>query len=94
MQTETLQLPTVKIGFNFGQPVLEDTPINGATIERYLCGLRYPVGKAEILHQADANSAPENIMAFFVNRLPMRHFRSASDISFTVFMSSYFFGQD
>ena len=38
--------------------------------------------------------APDNVMAFFVNRLPMRQFRSASDITFAVFVSSYMFGQD
>ncbi len=68
--------------------------LNSTTLENYLKGLLYPASKRGVLHQAESLGAPENVMAFFVNRLPQRQFRSASDISFTVFTSSYFFGQD
>ena len=82
---------------SFGSPALalpEKPRIDSTTLAHYLHGLRYPVNKRDILNQAESMGAPDNVMAFFVNRLPMRQFRSASDISFTVFVSSYMFGQD
>jgi len=89
-----LQPAVIKEKNSWAQSLLQEPKINSATIECYLRGLQYPVGKPAILQQAEVNGAPENVMAFFVNRLPTRRFRSASDVSFTVFMSSYFFGQD
>jgi len=68
--------------------------MNSVTLEHYLKGLNFPSGKREIISNAEVNGAPENIMAFFINRLPARLFRSASDVSFTVFTSSFLFGQD
>ncbi len=68
--------------------------MNSVTLEHYLGGLAFPTGKREIVNHAETMGAPENIMAFFVNRLPTREFRSSKDVSFTVFASSYFFGQD
>ncbi|XUX00922.1 MAG: DUF2795 domain-containing protein [Dehalogenimonas sp.] len=63
-------------------------------VEHYLVGISFPAGKHDIVATAAINGAPENILAFFINRLPVRIFRSVGDVSFTVFASSYFFGQD
>ncbi|WP_225973741.1 DUF2795 domain-containing protein [Dehalogenimonas formicexedens] len=56
--------------------------------------MTFPATKPEVLANAEKNAAPDNVMAFFNNRLPLRNFRSVGDVSFTVFTSSYFFGQD
>lgn len=91
---KTLQWPDSEVGIGCAQELLEEPKVNSATLEHYLHGLIYPAGKQAIINKAELNGAPGNVMAFFVYRLPHRLFRSASDISFTAFMSSYFFGQD
>jgi hypothetical protein len=87
----TLQKPSIRIELKH-LPV--QTQMNSATLEHYLRGLSFPAGKREVVAAAEVNGAPENVMAFFTNRLPVRTFRSVGDVSFTVFASSYFFGQD
>ena len=79
---------------NDSQILLQEPKINSDALERFVNGLRYPATKGEIIDQARRNWAPENVMAFYVYRLPERLYRKPSDISFTAFASAYFFGQD
>jgi hypothetical protein len=90
----TLQQTSTKLENQWAQPSFREPRVDSVTIENYIRGLCYPADKAGIIRQADLNGAPDNIMAFFINRLPSRQFRSAADISFTLFVSSYMFGQD
>ncbi|MEN8614769.1 DUF2795 domain-containing protein [Dehalogenimonas sp. THU2] len=89
-----MEKAVVKVKTSGAEALLEPPKMNSVTLEYYLRGLHYPAGKAEIIAHAESSGAPGNVMAFFVNRLPSRQFQSASDISFTVFVSSYMFGQD
>ena len=79
---------------NDSQILLQEPKINSDALEHFVNGLRYPANKQEIIDQARRNWAPENVMAFYVYRLPERLYRNPSDISFTAFASAYFFGQD
>ncbi|PVV83281.1 DUF2795 domain-containing protein [Dehalogenimonas alkenigignens] len=85
LQKKQHRLATSKIGL---------TAINSSIIQHFINGLTFPANKHEVIGRAQINHAPDNVMAFFINRLPSRQFRSAADISFTVFVSSYMFGQD
>ncbi|MEL7563263.1 DUF2795 domain-containing protein [Dehalogenimonas sp. 4OHTPN] len=89
-----MEKPAFKVENRAAEALLEPPKMNSVTLEYYLRGLHYPAGKAEIIAHAEAGGAPCNVMAFFINRLPSRQFRSVADISFTVFVSSYMFGQD
>lgn len=89
-----MEKPAVKVESRGAEALLEPPKMNSVTLEYYLRGLQYPAGKAEIIAHAESGGAPGNVMAFFVNRLPSRQFRSAADISFTTFISSFMFGQD
>jgi hypothetical protein len=90
----TLQRSPVRAETGGAQAFLAQPKMSSLTLEHYLRGLSFPAGKREILTGAEVNGAQENILAFFINRLPVRTFRSIGDVSFTVFASSYFFGQD
>ncbi|XUX01084.1 MAG: DUF2795 domain-containing protein [Dehalogenimonas sp.] len=68
--------------------------INSDIVENYLRDLKFPTNKAEIIHHAEATSVPENVLAFYKYRLPEKTYMRPSDVSFTAFMSAYFFGQD
>lgn len=89
-----MEKPAVKVEIRGVEALLEPPKMNSVTLEYYLRGLHYPAGKAEIIANAEAAGAPGNVMAFFINRLPSRQFRSTADISFAVFVSSFMFGQD
>lgn len=68
--------------------------ISSSTIQHFIKGLTFPACKNEVIGRALIKKTPNDIMAFFINRLPSRQFQSASDISFSVFVSSYMFGHD
>ncbi|KTB48289.1 DUF2795 domain-containing protein [Dehalogenimonas alkenigignens] len=89
-----MEKPAVKVETRAAEALLEPPKMNSVTLEYYLRGLHYPAVKGEIIAHAEAGGAPGYVMDFFINRLPSRQFRSAADISFTVFVSSYMFGQD
>ena len=74
--------------------VFTEPRVNSAAIEHYLQGLSFPATRSEILRYAEANYVPENILAFFRYRLPEKLYPLPSDVSFTSFVSAYFFGQD
>jgi hypothetical protein len=89
-----IQEPRVKTVTGWVQALKDEPKINAAVIEHFINGLQYPANKKEIIKQAEGNWAPENVMAFYVNRLPERTYYHPSEISFTAFASAYFFGQD
>ncbi|AKG53093.1 hypothetical protein DGWBC_0409 [Dehalogenimonas sp. WBC-2] len=68
--------------------------MNAAVIEYFVSGVEYPASKESIIKKAEANRAPENLMKFYVYRLPERIYNCPSDLSFAAFASAYFFGQD
>lgn len=88
----TLQKPGNKRSHS--SALIDEPKVNSAVLEHYLYGQRYPASKQEVLNRAMLNKAPENVMAFYINRLPIRQYKNVSDVSFTAFVSSYFFGQD
>ena len=90
----TVQEPRVTTVTGWAQALVDEPKINAAVLEHFIGGLQYPATKIEIIEQAKRNWAPENVMAFYVYRLPDRLYRHPSDISFTAFASAYFFGQD
>ena len=90
----TVQEPRVKTVTGWAQALTDEMKINSAVVEHFINGLQYPANKKEVIRQAAVNWAPENVMAFYVYRLPDRIYDHPSDISFAVFASAYFFGQD
>ena len=90
----TVQEPRVKTVSGWAQALVEEPKVNAAVIEHFVRGLKYPTTKKEIINQAELNLALENVMSFYIYRLPERLYRHPSDISFAAFASAYFFGQD
>ncbi|XUX00187.1 MAG: DUF2795 domain-containing protein [Dehalogenimonas sp.] len=90
----TLQSPVEIEPIFWTTPLFDKPKVNSASLEYYLHGLQFPATKNEIIKQAESNLAPENVMAFYRYRLPERTYHKPSDVSFTAFMSAYFFGQD
>lgn len=90
----TTQEPRAKTVMGWAQALTDEPKINAAVIEYFINGLQYPANKKQVINQAEANWAPENVMAFYVYRLPERIYKHPSEISFTAFASSYFFGQE
>lgn len=91
---KTLQQPAIEPIEDCAQELLQPPKVDSAVLEYYIYGLHYPASKQRVITQAEFNQAPENVMAFYIYRLPEREFKSPSDVSFTAFMSAYFFGQD
>jgi len=71
--------------------LLEEPRVSAVIFEHYIHGLQCPASKQQVIAQAKLNRAPGNIMAFYAFRLPERSYRNPSDVSFTIFTSSYFF---
>ena len=90
----TTQEPRIRTVVGWAQAFVEEPKINAAVVEYFVNGLVYPARKKDIIKQAELNRAPENVMAFYMFRLPDHQFNHPSDISFTAFASAYFFGQD
>jgi len=90
----TTQGSRIKTVIGWAQALTDEPKINAAVIEHFINGLRCAANKKEFINRAELNWAPENVMAFYVYRLPERIYNHPSEISFTAFASAYFFGQD
>jgi len=86
----TLQRSTTKAVNGSAQATTETPRLGAAALEHSLRGLRYPADRQQVIDQAALNGAPENIMAFYGYRLPERRYFRSADITFNVFMSSFF----
>lgn len=90
----TVEKQQTKTVSGWAQAFVEEPKVNAAVIEYFVSGVKYPASKEAIIKKAEANRAPENVMGFYVYRLPERTYNHPSEISFTAFASAYFFGQD
>lgn len=90
----TVEKRQTKTVNGWAQAFVEELKVNAAVIEYFVRGVTYPASKEAIIQKAEANKAPENVMGFYVYRLPERIYNHPSDVSFAAFVSAYFFGQE
>ncbi|WP_145925498.1 DUF2795 domain-containing protein [Dehalogenimonas formicexedens] len=91
---KSLLSPTTSSGNTIGRSTFEDRELKSSVIEEYLEGIIFPASKNDILIHTETVHTPENVMAFYRYRLPDRVYQNPSDVSYTSFLSAYFFSQD